>query len=174
MNNKKVFGILSLVLALVLLAGTTLAVTEKKNNTSINTISAPKYTEAQKVCLKTAQDKRITAIKPATEELKVKTEVALKARKDAIAVAQKIKDAKKRAAAIKVANDAYNNNQTVKDSKMPYIDIVKAANDQFQIDQKACLAGSGISPMGFFKNIGDRMSNFGKGIANFFTGKKNK
>jgi hypothetical protein len=145
---------------------------EQKPNTPSGAIAAPKYTDSQKACIKTAQDKRMATLKPATENLKNQTSAALKVRQDAIAVAQKIKDEKKRAAAIKAANDTYNNDQTVKDSKTPYMNVVKAANDQFQVDQKACLAGSGISSKGFFKNIGDGISNFGRGMMNFFTGKK--
>jgi len=144
------------------------------SSTAPNGQKAPVLTEAQKTCIKAAQDKRMAAMKPATDELKVKTETALKTRQEAIAAAQKIKDEKKKGDAIKAANDAYNNDASVVESKTPYMSVVKAANDQFQIDQKACLSGSGKPVNGFFKNIGDSMSNFGKGFVNFFTGKKSK
>lgn len=111
-------------------------------------------------------------MKPAIDAIKSQTEAALKVRQEAITVAQKIKDVKARAAAIKKANDIYNNDKTVQQSRPAYITAVKAANDQFQVDQKSCLSGSGISPKGFFKKIGDSFSNFGLGLAKFFTGKK--
>ena len=77
--------------------------------------------------------------------------------------AQVIKDAKKRMDAMKAANDAYNNNAAVDQAKTPYATAVKAANDQFQTEQKACLAGTGEKIGGFFKNIGN-------GIGNGFSG----
>jgi hypothetical protein len=134
--------------------------------------TAIKYTDEQKVCIKTVQDKRVANIKAAAEALKSQTGAALKTRQDAMLFAQKIKDEKARAKAIKSANETYNNDATVKQAKPAYVSAVKAANDQFQIDQKVCLAGSPASSKSFFKKMGDGFSSFGNGFMKLFNGKK--
>ena len=86
----------------------------------------------------------------------------------------KMKDAKGKAAAIKKASDAFNNAETVKQAKPVYIAAVQAANNQFQTDQKACLASSGLKTLGtgIFKNIKVGFSSSMSSVTKFFTGKK--
>ena len=201
--TKKIFSIVLAVSAVILTAGVALAATVE---TPVTT--AVKYTATQQACIKTAQDKRSAAVKAAadtlnsttktalqtrqdamktaTDALNAATKSALKAEQSAITAAQKNTDIKARVelmksafnaynnnasvkqakvpytAALKLANDAYNNDASVKQAQPAYAGAVKAANDQFQASQKACLSpASG----GLFAKIWGYM-------ARLFSGKK--
>ena len=222
---KKIFYVTSLVSALVLVSGVALAATTAPAVTKTVPAAAKtvaqttvKYTTEQQACIKIAQDKRSADMKVATDALNNATKAALQARQDAIKAAQdafsaatkdqlkveqsaiiaaqKSKDVKARSdqakaandaynnnktvqqakipymAAIKTANDQYNNAATVKQAKAPYIAAVKAVNDKFQSSLKACLSPASHPVSGFFQKIGSGISNSFSGIINFFTGKK--
>ena len=73
-------------------------------------------------------------MKTALSVLNTATKDQLKTKQDAIKVAQKLTDANAKTAAIKAANDAYNNDSVVKQAKVPYLAAVKAANDAYNND----------------------------------------
>ncbi|MFA6190068.1 MAG: hypothetical protein WC711_00950 [Candidatus Staskawiczbacteria bacterium] len=164
MNSRNVFSILMIV-TIFLVAGAVYAVAP-------NQLNSVKYTEAQKKCIKIAQEKMANALKPAREAMQNATKDVLKIKQNAISAAQKLTDQEAKKVAIKAANEAYNNNPVVKKAKIPYSGAVKVANEQFKKDQKNCLSESPFSPNGFLKNIRERFSNFGQGIEKFFTGRK--
>jgi len=156
---KKIFKIVLLISALILISGVASAAAIPNSLPATNKPaqkSAPvavKYTAEQQACLKTAQAKRSASIKAAADALNAATKDALAIRqaaikaatdifsaatKDALATrqaaitaAQKITDAKARMDAVKAAANAYNNDSAVKQAKVPYVAAVKAANDAY-------------------------------------------
>jgi len=192
-----------------------LIITLQSSISGITMAATPSVTADQQACIKAAQDKRSAAIKTAQNTLDSITGDALKSKQSAITVAQdtlkvavkdasqirtkaiqaaeNIKDERAKAKAIQAAQDAYNNNATVKravityeaatkaavnkynndatvkNGKPPYAVAVKAADDQFKIDQKACLEAA---HKGFFTTIGSAISDFFSKIIKFFSGKK--
>ena len=217
MSIKKTFGIILFVSALASVSGVALAASA---TTSSSAVKRPvpvtvRYTPPQQACIKTAQAERAVVLKAASNVLGTSTVDALKVKQAAIkkaatvlsaatkdlqkskqaalAAAQKITDAKIRAdriklandaysenptvknalaaytAAVKAANNAYNINPTVKQAQAAYSVTVKAANDQFQNNQKACLPATAVaSKGGFFDGIGNAISNFFKKIGSIF------
>ena len=157
-------------LVLLLTSGIVLAET----STIINSAPA-KYTEEQKACVKTAQDKKNASIKSATDILNTATKDALKIKQEAIKTAQKNKDSKARTIAMQNAEKMFNSNDVVKQAKPAFMEAVKTANEQYQSDVKACLGtkGGGVGFFrGMFKGIGNGVSGAFSGMWKFFTGKK--
>ncbi len=128
-------------------------VTQKPAGTSTSTSAPVKYTVAEQACMNSKQQGAIkpaldalnaatksqlatkqAAIKIATDALNAATKSQLATKQAAIIAAQKLTDLTARAAAIKAANDAYNNNSTVKQAKVPYSAAIKAANDVYNND----------------------------------------
>lgn len=163
---KKAISIVLFVSALTLISGIVSAQTIQAESTSTN------YTAEQKACIKTAQDKRTAALKVAIDQMKSATKDASDAEQAALTIAQKSKTEKIRLQEIKKAVDAYNNNETVKQAKAPYLAAVKAANDKFQIESKSCLSNSGKGVGGFFSRIGNNISSFFSNFFKFFSKKK--
>ena len=196
---KKILSVTFLVSGLVLVSGVALAATPVK------------YSSAQQTCIRTAQGQRAAATKTATDALNAATtnaletrqdatktardaltaatKVAQKTRQDAITAAAKLTDPKAKTAAIKAAqdaynndaavkksqaayqaaiksaNDAYNNDATVKTAKIPFNAATKAANVKFQSDLKACMSGSAGDVQNLFQKI---FKNFGASISGAF------
>lgn len=165
--NKLLSGIM-FIFAFILMSGSALAVTEKKQLPDSAT-----YTQEQKDCVKVAQQKRTTAVKTATDALNAATKEALDAKQSAMKAALEIEDAKARQAAIKLANDTYNNNELVKVAKVPYTEAIKTANDNYQKDLKACLDGKAKGFLkNMFKGVGNGFNGFFGKIGNLFSGRK--
>lgn len=122
MSNKKVLSLSLLVFASFLISGVALAAT-----TTPKAKTAPvvvKYTADQQTCINNAQRK---ATLPALEAFNTATSDASKTRQAAIIAAQKITNEEAKASAIKAANDAYNNDATVKQARAPYMAAIKSA-----------------------------------------------
>jgi len=210
---KKILSIILLISFLVLTSGAVLAQADQAQDQG-----KPETTTQQQACIKAAQEKRDAAIKTAKEALdsaskdafetkqsvikeatgafNLATKAALKVKQDALALAEKSTDPSVRAQKIKEANDAYNNNKTVKEARVEqteairvanevydkdeatikakpaYAVAVKAANDQFQIDEKVCIEKTKGNKNGFFKRIGDGISGFFSKIWGFLTRNK--
>lgn len=161
---KKILKVILLISVLVLMSGVASAAT-----------TAPvKYTTEQQACIKAAQTARMASVKTATDALNAATKDALKTRQDAIIAAQKTKDTTARMAAIKAANDEYNNDSTVKTARAPYMSAVKVPNENFQAAVKACISGSGNNGLGgsLFEKAGASILNALTRLFHFFTEKK--
>jgi hypothetical protein len=105
----------------------------------------------QQDCINNAQATKDAAVQAAASAFSNSVKDVLATEKSAIAAAQQIQDETARLAAIKSANDDYNNNGTVQQARIPYIAAVKAANQQFQSDSQACSTSS--SPAGLLNAI---------------------
>lgn len=158
---KKIYNLILVVYVLV--AGVASAATTP---TSI-------YTPAQQACMKTASDKRASVLK-ISPDIMNSIKDALKTRNDAVAVAQKITDPKQRSAALKAAINAYNNNDAVKKAKsaVTSASVIKAANNQYLIDVKACIPVKNAAHKGFFQTIGEGIANFFSNMSKFLLGRK--
>ncbi len=174
---KKIFIIVLVFSALFLISGITFADTTQNTpatKSNLPRVSAPaanrpdqipiKYTAEEQSCIKAAQKTRADATKFAVDALNSATKDALKIKQDAMAAVRSEKDVKVKSAALKVANETYNNNENVKRAKVPYNSAVKTANDKYKIDLEACLSRQNNNDKGNNKNIGD--SGFLKGIVN--------
>jgi len=168
---KKIFGFLAILSALILMAG--VAVAETAKNLTPEPI---KYTAEQKACVQEAQTKKIASIKTATDNLNSVTGNFLVTKQDALKAAQQIKDPGAKKAAIKAANDAYNNNEAVKQAKVPYMEAIKSANEEYKNDLTACLdgpkGGIGGGVPGFFKGVGNGISGAFSRMWKFLSWKK--
>ena len=176
---KKILGTIVLVSALALMSGVAFAETTIQSpaptsgEIKMKPTAAPvKYTAKQQACIKDAQAVRIAAIKTASDTLNAATKDALKTKQDALKAAMALKDAKAKVAAIKAANEAFNNDAVVKAAKTPYAAAVKAANDKFQSALKTCVAGSKNSIKGLFNKAGAGLTGSFSKMVKFFTGKK--
>ena len=128
---KKILSIILLVSALFLMSEIASAANTTVRKTTQNVI---KYTKEQQTCISNAQKKQQAAIKAAQDIFNTATKNALQTKQAAIKAAQTTKNTKTRMTALRAANDAYNNDSTVKQSKGPYTDALKAANDAYNND----------------------------------------
>ena len=147
---KKIAIVSFLAVALFLTSGVALAATAKK--------SAPvKYTAEQQKCI---ANKVKGVANPGQAAFDAATKDASKTKLDALKAAHALKDAVARTAAVKAANDAYNNDATVKTAKVPFIAAGKSAREEAV---KSCV---GVSFFEKFKNILNKAS---ASLVNAFT-----
>jgi len=163
---QKKFSIIFLILISFLISGTAAAENTQKPTPPI------KRTAEQQTCIKSAQDKRLRAVKSVEDTFNNATKDDTKIMQAALDVARKAKDSKKRMAAIQAAEETFNNGNTVKQAKIPWLAGVKSANSQYQSDLKACLNRSSNPAASFVKSIGAGISDSFSNVINFFTGKK--
>lgn len=161
MISKRTLNIIIFVLVLFLISGFANATTQGSSSVK----SA--YTADQEACIRKNQ---LESTKPAQQAFEIATKKALEVRIKALKVAETIKKASDKTAAIKAANDKYNNDETVKNAKAPYIEAFKTA--RANAIEKCVGTSSGTNNAGnksFWQQIKGFFGRFGASLRDAVT-----